>query len=166
MEEARKSEAGPDEVPELNLMGKSRVVEYLKKMATTLNKVSLWQTDFKNTNDKRTEDRLRENIKIAFEQISCYINNSNLALECMQKESERLKIQYEDPEGNDTNIRILSLNTALLMKKIYLLLRTFNSLQIDVKKTYQDKMKRHILVFDPNMDEVELKELTNDPIVG
>jgi t-SNARE complex subunit (syntaxin) len=166
LEEARRAEQGPEQIPELNLMGKSRVIEYLKKLTVTMNKVQMWQAEFRSTNDKRTEDRLRDNIKVAFEQINSYITNSNLALDRMQKEVRRLKEEFHDPHERDTNIRILSLNTSLLQKKIYNLIKAFNAVQIEVKRTYEEKMKRQLQAFDPNMDDDMVKELTNDPQVA
>lgn len=165
LEEARRAENGAEQIPELNLMGKSRVIEYLKKLTMTMNKVQIWQAEFRSTNDKRTEDRLRDNIKVAFEQINSYITNSNLALDRMAKEVRRLKEENNDPHERDTNIRILSLNTSLLQKKIFNLIKAFNAVQIEVKKTYEEKMKRQLQAYDPNMDDEMVKELTNDPQV-
>lgn len=83
----------------------------------------------------------------------------------MQKEVERKKAEFNDPFLKDTGIRILNFNTCLLQKKTFVLVRAFNSVQVDVKQTYQEKMKRQILAFDPNMHQSTIKELINDPLV-
>lgn len=152
-------------VPQVNLMGKDRVIEHFGKIKIGLNKVKLWQSEFQTTNDKRTEDRLRENIKTICEQINSYVQSSGSTIDRMEKEVNRLKQEWNDPNCFDTSIRILAFTTATLQKKLCIHVTSFNELQTDIKRSYTDKMKRQLLSYDPNLDEDSLKGLVKDPLV-
>ena len=161
----RLPEGAEPPVAEINLNNSNKVMECIKAAKAHITRVQTWKNEFTGTNDPRKETQIKENISMAFEHVSGNVARVSHLLSFMRKELEEKKIFYQDPHCEDSRLRILSATIAILQQKVYLLIKDFNKLQLEIKYLYRDKMTRQLSAYDPSLNEEKVTELINDPQV-
>ena len=150
-------------LPEINFYNRDKILASLRLCRENITKVKSFKEEYRSLNDMKKEEVVKAKISLAFETVSAEISRANNVLALLRRDIENKKLELDDPQCLDSRVRILSTTNGVLQQKMFLMVKDYNKLQLEIKETYKAKMTRQLMAYDPNLEEDQLNELIGDP---
>lgn len=148
--------------PEVNLSFRATATQVMGQITGHLRDVGRLRSEFRTQNDSRKQEDLKRQISDEFDKINSAVSRLDNLFSLVEKDLQRQLLEFEDPEGKDPRNRILADLLRLLRLKFFGQVKAFNSLQADVKATFQEKLARQLRVYQKDLSDNEIKDLRRD----
>lgn len=149
----------------LNLEIIDKILTNIKLIQFSINRADEERQEFLKTNDMQVETNKKNSISELTVEISGKINSTSKMITEMKNECNRRAEEIKMSMMANAELRIENTIVSVFQAKLYELIKASSKLQLDVKDSYQNKMKRQLAVHAPNSTEEQMEELMSKPEV-
>lgn len=161
-----KEETDPaDTATIINLDAIEKILTNIKLIQYNIVRAEEERQAFLKTNDMKDETAKKATISALTTEISQKIAATSKAINVVRSDCTRKADELSTSIFANAELRIESTVVNVLQARVYELVKASSKLQLDVKDSYQDKMKRQLAVHAPNANEEQMEELMSKPEV-
>ena len=151
------------EEPEINLEFKNKTMGMMNEFTFLLNEIEEKIEKFKRNNDGTQDLELKKDILLSFEKSKYITKRIQNFIELIEKDlNEKLK-ESNDPNYEDSKLRIYGFLQNVLKQKFKLSIKKMNELQSTLTDEHVKKLGRTLKIYDPNLMEYEIGKLAKSP---
>lgn len=149
----------------INLGMIDKILMNLKQIQFNILRAEEERLEFLKTNDMQAENNKKRTITELTTEISQKLTITSKLITDMKNELNRKADSMKVSINANEELRIENTIVSVFQAKVYELIKASSKLQLDVKDSYQDKIKRQIAVHAPNANEEQMEELMSKPEV-
>ena len=149
----------------INLDSIEKILTNIKLIQFSINRADEEREAFLKTNDMQAESNKKNMISELTTEISAKISQTSRFINDMKASSAKKAESLDTPMMANAELRIENTIVNVFQAKLYELIKASSKLQLDIKDSYQEKMKRQLAVHVPNATESQMEELMSKPEV-
>lgn len=149
--------------PEINLTFRDKLADMLAQVSRDARDVKKLLERFKANNDAKIDKELKDEIAKRFRNSSQVASRANNFFDLIFRSISEKQRETDDPHMVDSKLRMTHFLAVLLKRKLDLKVQELNRLQLQAGREYQCKIERTLKIYKPGMDEMEIKQLSQDP---
>ena len=130
-----------------------------------LNRVEELRLGYMRTADVQLEQNKKNEISSLTEEIGLKITHTSELLKSMKEECIKKAEQYKVSIECNAELRMENTIIGVFQARLYELIKKSSIQQLSVKDSYEEKMKRQLAVYAPDIEENHVQELMEQPEV-
>ena len=162
-----KEESEHAELPTIiNLDAIDKILTHIKLIQFNISRAEEERQAFLKTNDMKDEAAKKNTIASFTSEISAKISATSKSIAALQAECNARASELQTDVFSNAELRMQHTAAAVMQARLYELIKASSRLQLDVKNSYQDKVKRQLAVHAPNANEEQMEQLMAKPEVS